>query len=572
MIISAGLVLPLLALGGAPEETRASGQGADRGPDLPFAVCCAARRDGGGRSGPLPFGAGAALANGERRARAAQSLTVDVLIAGGRVVDGTGAPSRVADVGLRGDRVVFVGDAKARGVVGTRTIDARGLIVAPGFIDPHAHVLVDLQQSSTSRLDGYLLQGVTTVLTGNDGGGPVNVGTTLATWTRNGLGANAGVFIGQGSLRGTVVGRGADAAGATQIDSMRALVRRAMQAGAMGLSSGLFYAPGSFASTEEVIALVREIAPFGGVYDTHQRDESSFGIGLLASTNEAMRIAHDAGVTLNISHIKALGVDVWGRSDSLIAMIRAARARGDKIYADQYPYTASGTALTAAVVPRWAEDGGTAALIRRFNDDTLLPRLRREMEDNLRRRGGAAAILLTTPRDTSLQGLTLAQIATRMGIDPIAAAIVVIRNGGSGVASFNMQQTDIDLLSKEPWVMTGSDGSDGHPRKFGTFPKKLREFVFDRPVLALEAMVHQSTSLPAQVFGLRDRGELREGRYADVIVFDPATVKDRSTYVEPTLAAVGMRYVFVNGVAAIDDGKPTATRPGQTVSRSTIPR
>ena len=494
-----------------------------------------------------------------------QPQNVDVLITGGRLVDGTGTSPRTADVGIRGDHIVFVGNAKARGVTGTRTIDARGLVVAPGFIDPHAHVLVDLQQPSTSRLDGYLMQGVTTVLTGNDGGGPVNVGAALALWTRNGIGLNAGVYIGQGSVRGTVVGRAAVVATAAQIDSMRALVRRAMEQGAMGLSSGLFYAPGSFATTEEVIELAKEVAPFGGVYDTHQRDESSYGIGLLASTREAMRIAKEAGVTLNISHIKALGVDVWGRSDSLIAMIRAARARGDRVFADQYPYTASGTSLTASLVPRWAEDGGNAALIARFADDTLLPRLRREMEDNMRRRGGAASLLLVDPRDKALLGLTLAQVAERMNTDAISAAIAVIRNGGSGVASFNMQQSDIDLLAKEPWVMTGSDGSDGHPRKYGTFTKKLREYVFDRPVMALEAMVQQSSALPARVFGLLDRGEVREGKFADVIVFDPAMVKDKSTYIEPTLLAVGMQYVFVNGVAVVDGGQLNKAMPGRAL-------
>ena len=498
-------------------------------------------------------------------ARNTQRQNVDVLITGGRLVDGTGTAPRTSDVGIRGDRIVFVGSAKARGVTGTRTIDARGLVVAPGFIDPHAHVLVDLQQPSTSRLDGYLMQGVTTVLTGNDGGGPVNVGAALALWTRNGIGLNAGVYIGQGSVRGTVVGRAAVAATAAQIDSMRVLVRRAMQQGAMGLSSGLFYAPGSFATTEEVIELAKEVAPFGGVYDTHQRDESSYGIGLLASTREAMRIAKEAGVTLNISHIKALGIDVWGRSDSLIAMIRGARARGDRVFADQYPYTASGTSLTASLVPRWAEDGGNAALVARFADDTLLPRLRREMEDNMRRRGGAASLLLVDPRDKTLLGLTLAQVAERMKTDAISAAIAVIRNGGSGVASFNMQQSDIDLLAKEPWVMTGSDGSDGHPRKYGTFTKKLREYVFDRPVMALEAMVQQSSALPARVFGLVDRGEVREGNFADVIVFDPAMVKDKSTYIEPTLFAVGMQYVFVNGVAVVDGGQPNKAMPGRAL-------
>ena len=495
----------------------------------------------------------------------ASAQPLDLLITGGRVVDGTGSPARVTDIGVRGDRISFVGDAKARGVQATRTIDARGLIVAPGFIDPHAHVTGELGRAGTSHLDGYLMQGVTTVLTGNDGQGPVDVGGTLKRWSDLGIGPNAGLFIGQGSVRGRVVGARDVPPTPAQLDSMRALVRKAMQDGAIGMSAGLFYAPGSFAKTDEVIELARELKPFDGVYDTHQRDESSYDIGLLASTREAMRIGKVAGIKLNISHIKALGVDVWGRSDSLIAMIRAARARGDRVWADQYPYTASGTSVTASLVPRWAEDGGNAALLTRFNTDSLKPRLRKEMENNMRRRGGAESLLLTSGRDSSIRGKTLAQVATQMKLDPISAAIEVIRNGGASVASFNMKPSDIDALAREPWVMTGSDGSDGHPRKFGTFPKKLREFVFDRKIMTLEAMVKQSAALPAEVFGLKDRGVLREGAFADVIVFDSATVKDNSTYIQPTLLASGMRFVFVNGVAAIDSAKPTTSKSGRAL-------
>ncbi|MBC8086046.1 MAG: amidohydrolase family protein [Phycisphaerae bacterium] len=495
----------------------------------------------------------------------ASTQQVDVLITGGRVVDGTGTPARVTDIGMLGDRITFIGDAKARNIQATRTIDARGLIVAPGFIDPHAHVTGELGRAGASRLDGYLMQGVTTVLTGNDGQGPVEVGAALKRWSELGIGPNAGLFIGQGAVRGRVVGARDIAPTAAQLDSMRALVRKAMQDGAIGMSSGLFYAPGSFAKTEEVIELAKELKPFDGVYDTHQRDESSYDIGLLASTREAMRIGREAGIKLNISHIKALGVDVWGRSDSLIAMIRAARVRGDRVWADQYPYTASGTSVTASLVPRWVEDGGNAALLARFNTDSLKPRLRKEMENNMRRRGGAESLLLTSGRDSSVRGKTLAQVAAQMKLDPISAAIEVIRNGGASVASFNMNPKDIDALAREPWVMTGSDGSDGHPRKFGTFPKKLREFVLDRNILTLEAMVKQSSALPAEVFGLRDRGVLQTGAFADVIVFDAATVKDNATYIQPTLLSSGMRYVFVNGIAAVDRAKPTTSKSGKAL-------
>jgi N-acyl-D-amino-acid deacylase len=494
-----------------------------------------------------------------------QPISVDLLIAGGRVVDGTGSAPRTTDVGVRGDRIVFVGNATAGRVQAARTIDAKGLVVAPGFIDPHAHVMGELGKTPAGHLDEYLMQGVTTVLTGNDGQGPTNIAAAFMRWRTAGMGPNAGLYIGQGSVRGRVVGARDVPATPQQVDSMRALVRHAMQDGAIGLSSGLFYAPGSFATTDEVIAIAKELKPFGGVYDTHQRDESSYEIGLLASTREAMRIAKEAGIALNISHIKALGVDVWGRSDSLIAMIRKARAAGDAVWADQYPYTASGTSVEAALVPKWAEDGGTQALIARFDNDTLLPKLRRDMEENMRRRGGAASLLLTSGRDAAVRGKTLAQVAAAMKTDAISAAVAVIRNGGANVASFNMQQSDIDALAAEPWVMTGSDGSDGHPRKYGTFPRKLREFVLDRHILTLEAMVHQSAAVPAQVFGLIDRGVLRTGAFADVIVFDTATVKDQSTYTAPTLLATGMRYVFVNGVAAVDGGTLVASTSGRVV-------
>jgi N-acyl-D-aspartate/D-glutamate deacylase len=495
----------------------------------------------------------------------AQADSVDLLLVGGRVVDGTGAPARVADVALRGDRIVFVGDAAGARLAARRRLDVTGLVVAPGFIDPHAHVLLDLGAANTSRLDGYLAQGVTTVITGNDGGGPLDVAGTLARWTRNGLGANAGVLVGHGTVRQRVLGMRDVPADAAALDSMRALVRTAMQGGALGLSSGLYYAPGSYGSSEEVIALAREVAPFGGLYDTHMRDESSYTVGLLASVREAIRVGEEAGVPTNIAHIKALGVDVWGRSDSVIAIVRAARDRGVRVTADQYPYLASGTGLGAALLPRWAEAGGRDSLVRRLTDPSLAERLRGEMTENLRRRGGAAALLITSARDTALVGRTLEQVAAREGTDAITTAMRILAREGPSVASFNMQQSDVDAFAVQPWVATGSDGSGGHPRKYGAFPKALRDFVVDRPIMSLEAFVARSSANTARTFGLADRGVLAPGMFADVIVFDPAAVRDRSTYTDPERPAAGMRWVVVNGVVVIDDGALTSARPGRTV-------
>ncbi len=494
--------------------------------------------------------------------------TLDVLIVGGRVIDGTGAAGRTADVGIRGDRIVFVGNASDAAMQARRRIDASGLVVAPGFIDPHAHVLLELGASDQSGLPGYLLQGVTTVITGNDGGGPERVADALSRWTHNGLGPNAGVLVGHGTVRQRVMGMRDAPADASALDSMRALVRRAMHEGALGLSSGLYYAPGGFASTEEVIALAREVAPFGGVYDTHMRDESSYTVGLLESVREAIRVGREGGVRAHISHIKALGVDVWGRSDSVIAIVQAARAEGLAVTADQYPYLASGTGLAAAMLPRWAEGGGRDSLLRRLNDPALADTLRKEMTENVRRRGGASSLLLTSARDTLLVGRTLAQIAERYQLDAVTAAIQILRRESPGVASFNMNQADLDVFATQPWVVTGSDGSGGHPRKFGAFPKAMRDFSLDRPLMSLETFVARSSANTARIFGLADRGTITTGAFADIIVFDPDRVRDRSTYEDPTLGAEGMRWVLVNGTMVVELGVPTDSRPGRTLRPS----
>jgi N-acyl-D-aspartate/D-glutamate deacylase len=483
----------------------------------------------------------------------------DLLIRGGQLVDGTGAPGRVADVGIVGDRIVFVGRANPAGPRPKRTIDASGLVVAPGFIDPHAHVLDDL--SSPER------QGVTTVITGNDGGGPVDVAGTLALWERQKLGTNAALLVGHGSVRGRVLGMSAAAPTAEQLDSMRVLVARAMNDGALGLSSGLYYAPGSYASTEEVIELAKIAGRASGVYDSHLRDESSYTIGLVAAVDEAIRIGREAGIPVNISHVKALGADAWGKSDSVIAHILAARGAGVRVTADQYPYLASGSSVAASLLPRWAEVGGRDSLRARLTDPASRVRIVAAMERNLVRRGGAASLLITSSRDASLIGKTLERIGAERGVAPVQAAVDIIIAGGAAVASFNMTERDIEAFMRQDFVMTGSDGSVGHPRKYGTFPRKLREYVFTRGVLTLPDAIHRSSALTAETFGIRDRGRLAEGHFADVVVFDPATIADQATYAEPTRLATGVRYVIVNGIVAVDAGSYTGALAGRVVRR-----
>ena len=496
----------------------------------------------------------------------------DVLIRGGTLYDGTGAAPRTADVVLRGNRIVFVGTAK--GWTAKQTIDARGLIVAPGFIDPHIHASEDvMSKDREARQAGYaLMQGITTVITGNDGGGPIEIANALAGFTRDSIGPNAALLVGHGSVRRAVMGSTARDPSPAEVDSMKRLVDKAMREGAFGMSSGLYYAPGSFSKTEEVIALARVVATHGGLYDSHIRDESSYTIGLLGGIQEALDIGRGANIRVNISHIKALGVDVWGRSPDVIALVKKAQSEGVKVTADQYPWTASGTGLTSALVPRWAEAGGRDSLLARINDPAIRPRLVKEMNENMRRRGGAASLLMTSvsnPADRpAALGRTLEAYASAKGQDPIEAALGIIGTGSAGLASFNMNEADIEMFMRESFVMTGSDGSGGHPRKYGTYPRKIRNYVLDKPVITMERMIQSSSAQVAEAFAISRRGFVRVGYFADVVVFDPKTIRDQATYAEPRKLAVGMQWVFVNGVAAVATGQLSGALPGSGLNRT----
>lgn len=482
------------------------------------------------------------------------------------MIDGTGSAARSADVGILGERIALVGDGSK--VQATRVIDAKGLVVSPGFIDPHAHVLEDLSSAQRHANEAYLFQGVTTVLTGNDGQGPIQTGATLAKWKQQGIGTNAGVYIGQGTVRREVMGMSDAAPSAEQVAKMKALVARGVQEGAMGMSTGLYYAPGSYATTEEVIELAKAAAAAGGIYDSHMRDEDTYSIGLLGSIRETIRIAREAKIPVHISHIKALGPEAWGKSTQAIDLIRAGRAEGLEITADQYPYEASGSSVTASLIPRWAEVGGNAALLARIGDPSVRPRLVQEMEQNLKRRGGADSLLIISGNDKSLIGKRLAAIAKEKKASPVEAALEIVKNGGAGVASFNMNEADIENFMRQDWVMTGSDGSEGHPRKYGTFPRKLRVYVNEKKIISLVSAVHSSSGLTAQALHLADRGVLRAGYYADVTAFDPSTIADRATYEHPDDLATGVKYVIVNGKLAVDGGKYTGALAGRALTHA----
>jgi len=499
--------------------------------------------------------------------------SVDVLIRGGTVYDGSGRASRQVDVGVRRDRIVFVGDAARSRITAGRIIEAAGLIVAPGFIDPHTHSFEGLPNLSEERRrnTGALMQGVTTVVTGADGRGPLEVAQVMTEAERLGIGTNTYALTGFGSVRVRVMGNSSAPATPAQIDSMKALITKAMSEGAFGVGSGLFYAPQSYASTEEVIAVLKGAAPYGGVYDTHQRDESSYTIGLLNSVREAMRIGRETGLTTNLGHVKALGVDVWGKADSVLILMRQERAAGHMVVADQYPWTASGTGLGSSLLPRWSQAGGRDSLLLRIADPATRERILAEMRENLRRRGGDSTLLLTGggAAGRSYVGKTLKQIAAEKGMGAVETALEMIRTGGDlGVASFNMNEQDIETFMKDPYVMTSSDGSGGHPRLYGTYPRKIRRYVLDKPVITMERMVRASSGQVAETYGIAGRGELKEGNFADIIVFDPKTIREEATYVEPEKLSTGMRWVFVNGQAAVADGVPTGVLAGKGLRKA----
>ena len=492
--------------------------------------------------------------------------SLDLVIRGGSVYDGSGAPSRVTDVGIRGDRIVFVGDAAGRPA--RRVIMANGLIVAPGFIDPHNHLLAGLPgaNENTRRAASALMQGITTMTIGPDGRGPFDVVRVMSESEKVGIGTNVFTLVGFGTVRGNVMGPSSGKATPAQIDSMRKLIDKAMREGAYGVGSGLFYAPQSYSSTDEVIAVISAAKPYGGVYDTHQRDESSYSIGLMNSVREAIRIGRESGLTTNLGHVKALGVDVWGYADSVLRLMREARAQGHMVVADQYPWTASGTGLSSSLLPRWAQAGGRDSLLLRIADQATRERMLTDMRDNLRRRGGDSTLLLTGGNAAARPyiGKTLKQVAAEKGRPAVETALEMIRDGlDMSVASFNMNERDIETFMKDPFVMTSSDGSGGHPRLYGTYPRKIRRYVLDKPVITMERMIQSSSQQVAEVYGIRERGSIKAGYFADVIVFDPATIREQATYVEPEKLSTGMRWVFVNGQLAVADGQPTNVLAGK---------
>lgn len=506
---------------------------------------------------------------------AAVAQTYDVLIRGGTLYDGTDTPGRKGDVAIRGDRVVAVGSIPKKAQA-TTTVDATGKIVAPGFIDPHSHAGTTIGTPRLAAALPILHQGITTIMINPDGGGPAELAQQITDIRTVVPGVNVIPLIGHNAVRDAVMGKVARKPTADEQRRMEGLVTSAMQAGAYGLSSGPFYVPGKYSETPEIVGLAKAAGRFPhAFYTSHIRDEGDYNIGMLASVDEVITVAREAGIPGVVTHIKLLGPPVWGKSRDVVAKIDAARAQGVEIWADQYPYTASGSSLQSALVPGWAQEGGADALAKRLENPAMRARIRAEMVPNLARRAGAGAIMFRRyAPNPSLEGRRLDEVAREQGKEPLDVVIEMLRQGGAAIVSFNMSDEDVDTLMRQPWTMTSTDGAlpafgEGaeHPRAYGAFPRKLRHYVLDRPVITMRQAIHVATGLPATVFAIPDRGFLREGAFADVIVFDPATVRDTATFTRPHAYAVGMEHVFVNGRPALVNGKPVEARSGRVLLR-----
>lgn len=491
---------------------------------------------------------------------------VDYLIVNGRVYTGEPSPPQTLDIAIFGDRIRVLNTAE-RPAKAIQIIDATGMIVVPGFIDPHTHSMAELMNPATSANLNYLHQGVTTVFEGNDGMGDPAISTVLKRLSANRPGTNVALVAGHGAIRRAVLGLENRPPNPSELEQMSLLMRSAMEQGALGLSTGLYYVPGSYAETAEVVSLAKIAANYGGVYDSHIRDESSYSLGLLAAISEALDVGRKAGIPVHIAHIKALGTDVWGQSEAVIQLIENAREEGVSVTADQYPWNASGTQLRNALLGGWIKEGSEQAFIARLKDPTLAEIIRAEIAENMRRRGGAGALLIMYNTDKTLVGLRLNEIAERWQMGAIDAAIRILLSGPTGVTSFNMLEADIKNFMRQPWVMTCSDGSDGHPRKYASYPRKYQKYVVEHETLSLSEYVYRSSALVADTFGISQRGYLRTGYFADIAIIAPNRFRPRADYQNWNRLAEGVQYLFVNGQLTIRDEQFTGVRSGRALAK-----
>jgi len=470
----------------------------------------------------------------------------------------------VLHVAIHEGRIVLI-DSQDPGIKAVQVIDASGLAVSPGFIDPHTHSIYDLKSEDRARRRNlnYQFQGVTTVVNGNDGFGEPDIRAEAENLMKLGIGTNTAFFIGHGALRKSVMGGENRAPTELEMTAMTDEIESAMDDGALGLSTGLYYAPGSFSKTDEIITLAKAASRKGGLYDSHMRNESD---PEMAPVDEVIRIAREAQIPANIAHIKALGADVHGQSQAIIDKIEAARAAGLDIGADQYPWRASGTRISNALIPRWVKAGTDTDYMKRLNDPGLEERIRAETTENLRKRGGAGAILITQ-KDTDWTGLTLEDAAAQYNKDPVDMAIFIARNGDARIASFNMAPEDVENFMMQDWVMTSSDGSKGHPRLYGSFPRKYAVYVKEKGLMSVASFIHRSTGMVADRLNLCERGYIKLDHFADIVIFDPDTFSAKADFQNPEILSEGVQYLFVNGTPVIKDGKALDILPGRVLKR-----
>jgi dihydroorotase/N-acyl-D-amino-acid deacylase len=504
---------------------------------------------------------------------AAQTATYDIVISGGRILDGSGNPWFIGDIGIQGDTIAYVGPSgKAQGRV---ILSAKGLVVAPGFLDTHSHARAGIFE--TPSAENKIRDGVTTVIEGPDGSSPLPLKPFFEKLSATPISINFGALVGQGSIREKVIGLQNRKATAEELESMRGLARQAMLDGAFGISTGLFYLPGNFTPTEEVIELAKVAGALGGIHTSHMREEAAH---IADSVRETIRIGEEGGLPTQVTHHKIIGRAYWGGTVETLRLVEEARARGVDVTIDQYPYTASSTGLES-LFPRWTLESGRTALIERLNAPEQRARIVAEIADKIDNdRGGGDpknVVFASCPYDASVAGKSLADLTAARGVAVTFAsaaetAIALERRGNCSVIYHAISEEDVERVLRYPFTMVASDGGipkfgEGvpHPRNYGTFSRVLGRYVRERKVITLEDAVRRMTSLPASRFRIFDRGLLRPGMKADVVVFDSATVIDKADFAHPHQYSAGFRYVLINGKRVLSEGAMTGERPGRVL-------
>src|SRR5258706_13617700 len=498
------------------------------------------------------------------------NASYDLVIAGGRIVDGSGNPWYFGDLGINGDSIAAIGNLG--NATAGRRLDARGLTVAPGFIDIHTHSRRGIVDDPYAQ--NYIRQGVTTLLEGNDGSSPLPLAPFFERLKSTGIGPNFGTFVGQGTIRQQVMGLVNRPATRDEIAKMLELTRQAMREGAFGLSTGLFYVPGNFTPTEEVVELARVAGAMGGMHISHMRNEANL---VLESVRETIRIGEDGHLPTQVTHHKIIGKDNWGLSKETLRLVEEARARGVGVTIDAYPYTASSTG-TMALVPQWAQEGGQKAFVERLDAPQTRARIKAVVINNLEHDRGAGdpanVVMASCGFDRALAGKSLADITKARGravsFDTAAETLLEIqKSGGCSAVYHAIGEEDVERILKYPFTMIGSDGEvphfdvgAPHPRSYGTYARVLGRYVRERKTITLEDAIHKMAGIPATRLKIYDRGLLRPGMKADVVVFDPATVADKAEFAKPHQYAIGFKHVVVNGKPVIADGELTKLRPG----------